>query len=528
VLLDYKLGQGSIVLRVKLRDSGSSSGAGLTGLTSASSGLKISTIADVEATATAYSGANLEAVTTLGTYAAPTSGKARFKEVDATNHPGVYEIQLADARYAVTNAKSVLVSLSGATSLAQCDVLVPLRSVNPYDGVRFGLTALPNAAAEAAGGLYTRGTGAGQINQAANGQVDANLARVLNSAVTEGGAGRLAAAFSTLFDVASPVLTAASVNQTGDAFARIGANGVSLSAVPDLAGVTTLLGRLSAARAGYVDNLNVGGPVASAGQVSSLAVNTRANLNVPVEIETPDSSTQVYKVRLHLFDVEGNMEAPDSTPTVALTNAAGTDRSGRLSGASNPSTGVYTWDYTATAGDAEEQLVWVFTVVEGGLTRTYPATTYVVEESAYRFSSTDRSNLGAIKTKTDQFVFTNANRVDAAVLAAGDFAQAAADKAWNTGARTLTSAANITSTGGTTVPQTGDAYARLGAPVGASVSADVAGVPAKVWDLPTSGHTTSGTFGAAMNAAGSAGDPWGPACRPPTGPGRPARLWGTI
>ncbi len=35
-------------------------------------------------------------------------------------------------------------------------------------------TALPNAAAEAAGGLFTRGTGAGQINQAANGQVDVN------------------------------------------------------------------------------------------------------------------------------------------------------------------------------------------------------------------------------------------------------------------------------------------------------------------------------------------------------------------
>ncbi|HEY6116166.1 MAG TPA: hypothetical protein VI172_09430, partial [Candidatus Dormibacteraeota bacterium] len=31
---------------------------------------------------------------------------------------------------------------------------------------------------------------------------------------------------------------------------------------------------------------------------------------------------------------------------------------------------------------------------------------------------------------------------------------------------------------------------------------------AAVWDLATSGHTTSGTFGAAMNAAGSAGDPW--------------------
>lgn len=49
---------------------------------------------------------------------------------------------------------------------------------NPYDSVRLGLTALPNAAAEAAGGLYTRGTGAGQINQPANGQIDANTVKV--------------------------------------------------------------------------------------------------------------------------------------------------------------------------------------------------------------------------------------------------------------------------------------------------------------------------------------------------------------
>lgn len=45
-------------------------------------------------------------------------------------------------------------------------------SFNPADAVRLGLTALPNAAAEAAGGLYTRGSGAGQINQDANGRVD--------------------------------------------------------------------------------------------------------------------------------------------------------------------------------------------------------------------------------------------------------------------------------------------------------------------------------------------------------------------
>lgn len=51
---------------------------------------------------------------------------------------------------------------------------------------------------------------------------------------------------------------------------------------------------------------------------------------------------------------------------------------------------------------------------------------------------------------------------------------------WASAARTLTAATNITSTGGTTVPQTGDSFARLGAPAGASVSADIAAVPTAV------------------------------------------------
>lgn len=48
------------------------------------------------------------------------------------------------------------------------------------------------------------------------------------------------------------------------------------------------------------------------------------------------------------------------------------------------------------------------------------------------------AEVAAIKAKTDQLTFTNANKVDAAVLAAGDFAQGAADKAWSTAARALT------------------------------------------------------------------------------------------
>lgn len=52
-----------------------------------------------------------------------------------------------------------------------------------YDTTR-GLagTALPAAAAEASGGLYTRGTGAGQINQDANGRADVNVAAISSDA----------------------------------------------------------------------------------------------------------------------------------------------------------------------------------------------------------------------------------------------------------------------------------------------------------------------------------------------------------
>lgn len=132
MLLSRIRGSAGVILRVKLLDSSVQTGAGLTGLTSASSGLKISTIADVEATATAYTvaGSTIESITTLGTYAAPTATKCRFKEVDATNHKGVYEIHLADARYAVSGARSLLVSISGATNLAECDFVVQLDDLN--------------------------------------------------------------------------------------------------------------------------------------------------------------------------------------------------------------------------------------------------------------------------------------------------------------------------------------------------------------------------------------------------------------
>lgn len=62
--------------------------------------------------------------------------------------------------------------------------VVQVVSYDPYDAVRAGLSALPNAAAEAAGGLFTRGSGAGQINQDANGRIDARAVSIANDVIT--------------------------------------------------------------------------------------------------------------------------------------------------------------------------------------------------------------------------------------------------------------------------------------------------------------------------------------------------------
>jgi hypothetical protein len=423
------LGTTDRTILVFIPDPASTDGSGKTGLTHADlmvSYTRVETDNDVVVT---------DVTSSLTTLTALTDAHADWgvKEVSSSLAPGLYRLDVADAVFAIGAWYAVVYVEITTSAAAATPKAFKLVAHNVLDGVRLGLTALPNAAADAAGGLPISDAGGLDLdNRMPAAAAITNLNTVFNTdfasnydatadrwkssmthingtAITGTGS-RVADSFVAMLNIASPVFTVGSVNQTGDSFARIGAAGASLT---DLGGFSaTAKGQVqteaeealaavgvTTARMGYVDNLNVGGAVASSAQVAGLNVNTRANLNVPIQIETPDASTQTYKIRLHLYDLLGNMEAPDSTPTVTLTNAAGTDRSSRLSAASNPSTGVYTWDYTATAGDAEEQLIWVFSVVEGGTTRTYPATSYVVEYTAYRFDSSDRTKLNAIHAK---------------------------------------------------------------------------------------------------------------------------------
>jgi hypothetical protein len=90
-------GATSQMVRVFIPDNSSTTGAGKTGLTNASTNLVIAYRREQGATVT-YTGANIEDITTPGTYQAPTgSTYCRFKAVDATNFPGMYEIQFHDS-----------------------------------------------------------------------------------------------------------------------------------------------------------------------------------------------------------------------------------------------------------------------------------------------------------------------------------------------------------------------------------------------------------------------------------------------
>lgn len=268
----YQITKGatSQIFQIFIADSSSTTGAGKTGLAFNTSSLTAYYHRDTDTTATAISLVTM----TVGTFTS--SG---FKEIDATNMPGWYQLCPPNAALA-SGAANVGFHLQGAAGMAPLPIEVQLSALDIQDGVRGALTALPNAAAGANGGLplgdasgrvdvgkalgtavtldansvlnvsskylagtaltgrdigasvlLSPGTGTGQLDFT-SGVVKANLVQILATALTET-AGQIAGAFKKLFDVAAPTLTCLDINQTGDSYARIGAAGVGLTNLGD-------------------------------------------------------------------------------------------------------------------------------------------------------------------------------------------------------------------------------------------------------------------------------------------------------
>ncbi len=149
-------------------------GAPKTGLTSASSGLIIAVVGDTAAATTAYAQASskIEAVTTLGTFLTPTATKCRFKEVDATNHPGLYEFQFDDTLFGVASTHHLVISVSGASASANYEIQIT--GFDPYAAeiplpTNFSLLSI-----DANGRIDLSTVQGSTINNLISGRIDAN------------------------------------------------------------------------------------------------------------------------------------------------------------------------------------------------------------------------------------------------------------------------------------------------------------------------------------------------------------------
>ena len=409
--LSLKAGTTSKLIDLFIQDSSSTTGAGLTGLVYNTASLTGYYYREGAASAVAITLATM----TLGTWA--TGG---FVVIDGTNMPGCYQLGIPDAALAA-GAQSVIVMLKGATNMAPLVLEIELTAIDNQDSVRAGLTALPNAAAEAAGGLFTRGTGAGQIAQQANGQIDANVSTIKTQAVT------CAAGVTVLASVGT---AATSTAQTGDNYARLGAPaGASLAA--DIASIktdtgTTIPGRLPAALVSGRMDVSVGA------YQTGLA---------PLQPTTAGRTLDVTATGEAGIDW-ANIGSPTATVNLSGTTVAAVSGAvGSVTGAVASVTGNVGGNVTGSVGS----------IAAGGIASTSFA----------------------------------AGAITAAAIAA-------------------------------------DA-------IGASeLAADAAAeIAAACWDVTLSGHLTSGTTGAALNAAGSAGDPWGTALPGAYGAGSAGYLIGS-
>lgn len=99
-------------------------------------------------------GASSDVAVSLGSATLGTWTTGGFIKIDDTNMDGQVEVGYPNAALA-SGATFVSFTLQGATNMETISWTVYLDAVNYQDGVRFGLSALPNASAAASGGLPT-------------------------------------------------------------------------------------------------------------------------------------------------------------------------------------------------------------------------------------------------------------------------------------------------------------------------------------------------------------------------------------
>lgn len=268
----------------------------------------------------------------------------------------------------------------------------------------------------------------------------------------------------------------------------------------DTAGTTTLLGRLTSTRAGLLDNLDVAISVIQSQITAQTNLSAKTNWFGSALLEIPDSGTRAYIFELVIKDDEDKLVNLDGLPTIALVNAAGTDRSSLITTSiANIATGRYTLTITVGTSTTNEMLVLRASGTISGETRYAVLATQVVDydsgvliNSIYTrlgvpATSSIAGDIAAVKTSADAAIRpTTAGRTITVDTSGAVVLDPASVTAVQSGlALEATSQSIKTKTDNLPtdpadqsliIAATDAVMARLGAPAGASVSADVAAV----------------------------------------------------
>lgn len=200
---------------------------------------------------------------------------------------------------------------------------------------------------------------------------------------------------------ASAVIPTVTDVSTKTGYALTGDYDAAKSAAP----ASTALSNLTwtNARAAFVDNLNVGGVVASKADIESITQSMRVRIILPSTMTRLNSSSISYRVWIYSYNELHQAEDLDSNPTVTVENNSGTDRSSNLGTVTKPAatTGQYYVDYTVAVAHGLEGLIFKVAATESSVTTNYAASSIVVEEGS---GSDLEGNVEDIKAVTDSLV----------------------------------------------------------------------------------------------------------------------------
>lgn len=451
--LSILAGSTSQTINVFIRDSSSTTGAGLTGLVFNSAGLT-AYYALPKAAAVQITLATLAAITT-----AWSSGG--LKEVDAANMPGWYRLDLPDA--AIASGRFVSLHLKGATNMAPLPIEIELTAWNNQDGVRGGMTALPNAAAGANTGLPVVGT---QVPNATAGAANGLLIAGSNAATTFAGLTTGALSCTTITASGAVAFQSTFAVTTSTSLGALSCTTLTASGAVAFQSTLAVTGTTTLAAVTTSGTVTFNAFTVSNATTLTGAVSLGSTLTVT-------GTTTLAALAMTTLTASGAIAFQSTFAITGTTTLAALTTSGTVTLNALTVTNATTLSGAVSLGSTLS--------VTGATTLAALSMTTLTASGAVAFQSTfavtTSTSLGALSCTTLTASGAVAMQSTLTVTGATSFAAVSTSG---------TVAFNAFTIGGTSmVAQTGNSYVRIGAPVGASISEDIAAVQADTDNIQT-------------------------------------------